>query len=148
MMTLFAFSSTAFAATSWSTFDINKTSDYSIYDTFAIQNVLRGFDYTARTKVGNVDGVYGNGTKNGVIYLQNYSGAGFVKLTADGITGSNTWSKLYQSLTIVTNPNDNMQYCAGYSYDPHAVDWVARYNPTKVRWQTYNQTQAWVNFGK
>lgn len=138
--------STAFAAASWSTFNINKTSSYNIYDTFAIQNVASDFDYTAYQTIGNVDGVYGTKTKNGVIYVQKYKGVSPGVLTADGITGSKTWTKLYNSLTGVTYKG--MKYYAGYSYDPHDVAWVARINSSTNRWQTVNQKGDWVNFGK
>ena len=33
-------SSTALASASWSSFNLNQQSNYNVYDTFAIQNVL------------------------------------------------------------------------------------------------------------
>ena len=53
---------------------------------------------------------------------------------------------MYNSLFQVSY--NGTKYYAGYSYDPHDLTWVARINASTGRWQTYNQTGAWVNFGK
>ena len=50
-----------------------------------LQDALNFLGYSS----GNIDGIFGNNTKNAVIRFQRANG-----LTADGIVGCNTWKKL------------------------------------------------------
>lgn len=61
-----------------------KKGDKGVY-VLVLQDALNTLGYNA----GNIDGIFGNNTKNAVIRFQNANG-----LSADGIVGCNTWTAL------------------------------------------------------
>ena len=52
---------------------------------FVLQDALNALGYNS----GNIDGIFGNNTKNSVIKFQRNN-----NLSVDGIVGCNTWEKL------------------------------------------------------
>ena len=134
-------SSTALASASWSSFNLNQQSNYNVYDTFAIQNVLSYYS-TYNFYNLNVDGVFGPTTTDAVKDFQRtwYNPV----LTVDGKVGANTWTGLRNTLTIPFY-QDGYAYYGGYFYDEDAVEFIIR--DTGSRWQTLNQAGQWRNFG-
>ena len=62
--------------------------DKGVY-VLVLQDALNTLGYNA----GNIDGIFGQGTKNAVIRFQNDK-----NLTADGIVGCNTWRAITKQI--------------------------------------------------
>ncbi len=71
-----------------------------------MDSIIRGLQSNLNKlgyNVGKVDGVFGNGTKNAVIAFQRDYG-----LTADGIPGKNTFSKIEEAIKNKDSNNDKL----------------------------------------
>ena len=84
----------AYAPSNWSNWPVQSRNNYSTTYTYALQNVIKGNYHLSDPNTFAVDGIYGNGTYQGVVRFQQDNRLDDI----DGIVGTETWGKMREYL--------------------------------------------------